>query len=84
MFGAPADQSVSPSTINPFESASLDFRQFRQTLNLSASRRTCYKLRAYEYTVNNPHTGQIRWTGMTTCQPATNFRMKSATWMVAR
>jgi hypothetical protein len=79
-FGAPAHQPVSPSAIKPFQGAPLDFRPFRQTFNLGASSPTCYKLRAYEYTVTNPHTGQIRWTGMATCQPATNFRMRSAAW----
>jgi hypothetical protein len=77
-FGAPVQQEASAYNKKPSEEAPLDLRQFRHILKLNVIPPTCYKLRAYAYTVPNWNNGQIRWTGMTTCQPATSFRMKSA------
>jgi hypothetical protein len=76
-FGAPSTQPQLPFKIKPSWASEVKPIPTLVVLNVHPIS-TCYKVRAYEYTLVKPNTDQIRWTGTTDCQPSTSFHMKSA------
>jgi hypothetical protein len=80
-FGAPSNHPALSFSLKPSHNSAFVIAPGTLTGSLASTGipPICYKLRAYEYTVVNPNTGRIRWTGTTTCQAASSFRMKDAT-----
>ncbi len=78
-FGEPLHQKSLPFTLKPALQESVPAASITLLApGSSLAPKTCYTVRAYEYSTTDPATGQVRRTGMTTCQPAADFRMKSA------
>ena len=84
-FGARSKEQA-PFTLKPVKAAPLSVKIFVLPSNLTTipAPKTCYTVRAYEYSTTNPDSGRVRRTGVTTCQPSTNFHMKSATLTIPR
>jgi hypothetical protein len=80
-FGAPSTHPALSFSLKPAQNSAFVIAPgiLAGSLASAGIPPTCYKLRAYQYTVVNPNTGRLRWTGATTCQAASSFRMKDAT-----